>query len=105
LIEEKTRRMQALVMTALGDSMSDHPAIFTPNLARSLYNLTIRLSELGRREDALEVIKEAVNLCRRLAADSPVAFNLDLAFSLHVLANCSSDLSHREVALQAIKEV
>ena len=43
-------------------------------------------------EDALEVIKEAVNLCRRLAADSPVAFNLDLAFSLHVLANCSSDL-------------
>jgi tetratricopeptide (TPR) repeat protein len=35
---------------------------FRPDLARSLNNLSNRLAELGRREDALSAIEEAVRL-------------------------------------------
>ena len=36
------------------------PDAFTPDLATSLNNLSNRLSDLGRREDALAVAEEAV---------------------------------------------
>ena len=38
-------------------------------LAGSLNNLSVRLSDLGRREDALAVIEEAVTIRRELAPD------------------------------------
>ncbi|WP_203935315.1 hypothetical protein, partial [Virgisporangium ochraceum] len=41
-----------------------------------------RLSNLGRREDALTAATEAVDLYRRLAATNPAAFEPDLARSL-----------------------
>ncbi|KAG8741262.1 hypothetical protein FRC12_015731 [Ceratobasidium sp. 428] len=41
---------------------------------------------MGRREEALAAIEEAVQLCRQLAADRPAAFTPDLADSLNNLS-------------------
>ena len=54
----------------------------------SLNNLSVRLGELGRREEALAAIQEAVTIRRELAAARPDAFRPDLASSLN-------NLSHR----------
>jgi tetratricopeptide (TPR) repeat protein len=51
-------------------------------LATVLNNLGIRLSALGRREEALQAAHEAVGLYRQLAAQRPDAFLPDLAMSL-----------------------
>ncbi|MGH8898189.1 MAG: AAA family ATPase, partial [Egibacteraceae bacterium] len=56
----------------------DEPA----ELARLLNNLSLRLSAVGRRAEALEAITEAVTLYGRLAEDNPGAFLPDLAMSL-----------------------
>ena len=67
-------------------------------------NLAKRLSDLGRREEALAVAEEAVGLRRDLAVARPEAFLPDLALSLNNLANMLSDLGRREEALAAAKE-
>lgn len=72
--------------------------------ALSLNNLSIRLAALGRREEALAAIKEAVELRRALAAARPDAFRPDLASSLNNLSNRLADLGRREEALAAIEE-
>jgi hypothetical protein len=51
-------------------------------LAGSLNNLAIRLSEMGRRAEALAPAQEAVELRRTLAQRNPDAFQPDLAASL-----------------------
>ena len=61
-----------------------------------MHEISNRLLYLGRREDALEAILEAVDLRRRLAADYPVAFNADFARSLISLVRCLGDLGCRE---------
>jgi tetratricopeptide (TPR) repeat protein len=73
-------------------------------LATSLNNLSIRLSDLGRREPALAAIEEAVGIRRNLAAARPDAFLPVLAGSLDNLSNSLSDLGRREPALAAIEE-
>ncbi|MFF4230069.1 tetratricopeptide repeat protein, partial [Streptomyces sp. NPDC001820] len=73
-----------------------------PDLAGSLNNLSIRLSDLGRREEALDAITKAVSIRRKLAQQRPDAFLPDLAGSLNNLANRLSDLGRREEALDAI---
>ena len=55
-------------------------------LAGSLNNLSVRLAGLGRREDALAAIQEAVTIRRELAAARPDAFRPDLAMSLNNLS-------------------
>ncbi|MGD0103440.1 MAG: tetratricopeptide repeat protein, partial [Rhodopila sp.] len=77
---------------------------FRPDLAMSLNNLANRLSELGRREDALAVAEEAVSLYRTLAAQRPDAFRPDLATSLWVLADCLDALARQEEGLAANAE-
>ena len=69
-----------------------------------LNNLSLRLSDLGRREAALAAIEEAVAIHRDLAAARPDAFRPDLALSLSNLANSLSALGQREAALAAIEE-
>jgi hypothetical protein len=49
--------------------------------SRLLNNLSVDLSALGRREDALEVTAEAVDTYRELAKQRPEAFLPDLAMS------------------------
>ena len=58
----------------------------------SLNNLATRLSELGRREEALKAAEEAADLYRALAAARPEAFTPDLAMSLNNLATMLSEL-------------
>jgi len=62
------------------------------------------LSELGRREEALEATEEAVEKHRELAKKNPDAFLPDLAMSLNNLGNALSELGRREEALAATKE-
>ncbi|MFJ9967672.1 tetratricopeptide repeat protein, partial [Streptomyces avermitilis] len=77
---------------------------FLPDLAMSLNNLSIRLGGLGRREDALTAIEEAVTVRRELAAARPDAFLPDLAMSLNNLSGHLWGLGQREDALTAIEE-
>jgi tetratricopeptide (TPR) repeat protein len=73
-------------------------------LATALLNLGIRLSELGRPEDALAAAQEATDIYRRLAAARPDAFLPDLALSLNNLGARLSELGRREEALTAAQE-
>jgi tetratricopeptide (TPR) repeat protein len=63
--------------------------------------LGVRLSHLGRREEALAAMETAVALYEILAARNPDAFNPDLAGSLSNLGVLLSDLGRREEALAA----
>jgi hypothetical protein len=65
------------------------------------FQVGIRLSDLGRREDALAASQEAVDIRRRLAQTRPDAFLPDLATSLNNLGGDLSDLGRREDALAA----
>jgi tetratricopeptide (TPR) repeat protein len=82
------------------------PGAFTPNLARalSLNDLASRLSELGRREEALVATQEMAELFRALAAARPETFAPSLVASLNSLANRLSELGRREEALAATQE-
>ena len=73
-------------------------------LAGSLNNLSVRLADLGRREEALAAIEEAAAIYRELAAARPDAFRPDLASSLNNLSVRLGDLGRREEALAAIEE-
>ncbi|QDY11809.1 tetratricopeptide repeat protein [Micromonospora sp. HM134] len=80
------------------------PAAFLPDLAASLNNLGILLSDLGRREEALPPVEEAAGIYRRLAEASPAAFLPDLAASLNNLGMRLSDLGRRQEALTPVEE-
>jgi tetratricopeptide (TPR) repeat protein len=72
--------------------------------ARLANNLGVRLSNLGRREDALGATQEAVDIRRQLALLRPDAFRPHLASGLNNLGNRLSDLGRREDALLATQE-
>jgi tetratricopeptide (TPR) repeat protein len=74
------------------------------HLAARVGTLGIRLSNLGRREEALAASKEAVDIRRALAKERPDAFLPDLARSLNNLGGGLSNLGRREEALAASKE-
>ncbi len=82
---------------------TDDSAAFVYSAAL-LGNLGVRLSALGRHEEALTAAEEAVGHYRALAAARPDAFIPDLALSLNNLANFLSDLGRREAALTAAEE-
>jgi tetratricopeptide (TPR) repeat protein len=67
----------------------------------SLSNLGIRLSNLGRREEALAASQEAVDIYRRLAQTGPDAFLPDLATSLSVMSDVLAALDRHGEAAQA----
>ena len=75
-----------------------------PERAQLLNSLGVRLSRLGRREEALAAIGEAVEIRRALAKDRPGAFLPDLAMSLNSLGTRLSQLGRREQALAATGE-
>jgi tetratricopeptide (TPR) repeat protein len=77
---------------------------FQPDLAMSLNNLSVDLSDLGQREDALAASHEAVELYRQLVARNGEAFQPDLATSLSNLGTRLSDLGRHEEALAAQRE-
>jgi hypothetical protein len=68
--------------------------------ATALTNQSGRLSELGRREDALAAIDQAVTSRRQLAAARPKVFSGDLATSLRVQARVLDSLDRSIDAAQ-----
>jgi tetratricopeptide (TPR) repeat protein len=75
------------------------------NIAAGAFNQSgIRLSALGRREEALAAASEAAEICRRLAETRPDAFLPNLASSLNNLGAMLSALGRREEALAAASE-
>ena len=62
------------------------PDAFRPDLAMSLNNLSVLLAGLGRREEALATIQEAVETYRELAARWPDAYQHELEQSSRVVA-------------------
>jgi tetratricopeptide (TPR) repeat protein len=72
--------------------------------AGRLTSLSNWLSDLGRREEALAAIEEAVTIRRELARARPDAFLPDLAMSLNNQSVFLSELGRREEALAAIEE-
>ncbi|MFE2997231.1 tetratricopeptide repeat-containing serine protease family protein [Nocardia sp. NPDC059246] len=80
------------------------PDSFMPDLAGSLNNLSNRLADVGRREDALTTVEESVTVYRGLATARPDAFLPDLATSLNNLSNRLADVGRREDALTTIEE-
>ncbi|MFG1855993.1 tetratricopeptide repeat protein, partial [Actinomadura geliboluensis] len=77
---------------------------FLPILAISLNNLSVRLGDLGRHEEGLEAIREAVQIRRRLAETRPDAYLPNLATSLNNLSVRLGDLGRHEEGLEAIRE-
>src|ERR1035441_8772829 len=75
-----------------------------PDLARSLDNLGVRFSALGRPAEALPVTEEAVALYRELAAASPDRYRPDLARSLANLGVWFSALGRPAEALPVTEE-
>ena len=69
----------------LGQLATARPDAFRPDLAGSLNNLSVLLSDLGDREHALAAIQEAVHIYRELAAAWPDAFRSDLERLKNVL--------------------
>ncbi|MEU1883367.1 tetratricopeptide repeat protein, partial [Streptosporangium sp. NPDC020072] len=67
-------------------------------------NLSIRLGDLGRREEGLTAIEEATAIYRKLARTHPDAHLPDLATSLNNLSIRLGDLGRREEGLTAIEE-
>ena len=91
-------------MAAVVDGLNLGGAAEVAERARLLNNQSVRLSEMGQREDALAAAEEAVSLYRDLAAARSDAFTPDLAGSLNTVANRLSALGRREDALAAAEE-
>ncbi len=72
--------------------------------AHLLNNLSTGLDDIGDTAGALEAIKEAVDLYRKLAAASPARFELDLAMSLNNVSVFLSNTGDTAVALEVSKE-
>ncbi|HET8658791.1 MAG TPA: caspase family protein, partial [Micromonosporaceae bacterium] len=81
-----------------------NPDAYLPNLAASLNNLAVHLAEVGRRDQALAPITEAVDIYRRLAQANPDAYLPDLAMSLNNLALGLAGVGRRDQALAPITE-
>jgi tetratricopeptide (TPR) repeat protein len=75
-----------------------------PRRANHLIGLSNSLGALGRRDEALAAIEEAVTIYRQLAADQPDVFRPGLARSLNVQATQLAYLASRGEALAAIEE-
>ncbi|MFM7199592.1 MAG: tetratricopeptide repeat protein, partial [Myxococcota bacterium] len=100
--------LQSLALAELAlwvtDEILKRPNLSAEVTAELLLNKGHRLSELGRREEALQATQEAVGLYRRLVEQNPDAFNPNLAMSLNNLGNMLSNIGRREEALKATEE-
>jgi tetratricopeptide (TPR) repeat protein len=111
LLPERSTGLAALAATLTSQQVTQYRADAVDGepdaasrLAGSLNNLSLRLGDLGRREEALAAIQEAAGVYRELAAARPDAFRPDLAGSLNNLSLRLGGLGRREEALAAIQE-
>ncbi|WP_284745099.1 tetratricopeptide repeat protein [Amycolatopsis sp. RTGN1] len=101
---EAAAKIGQLLVDRRRQSLAEDPGQDGSRLALSLNNLAICLASLGREEEGLAAITEAVEIRRRLAGESPDAFLPDLAIGLNNLAICLGDLGRREEGLAAAME-
>ncbi|MGW0853088.1 P-loop NTPase, partial [Streptomyces sp. NPDC002624] len=78
LVQAITSRYRTLVKA--------DPDTYLPQLAGSLNNLSIRLGDMGRQEEGLAAVEEAVRIHRTLVKADPDAYLPDLAMSLNNLS-------------------
>lgn len=76
------------------DLAEERTDAFSVGLAASLHKMSVHFLNLGRQEEALAVIHEAVDLHSALAAER----------SLNNMWNCLSNLSRQDEALAAMHE-
>ena len=76
----------------------------SPNLAGSLNNQSLRLADLGRREEALTATDQAVTAYRALAETRPAVFASRFANSLEIQATILSALGRDAEARVAREE-
>ena len=74
------------------------------NRAGHLNDLSNRLADLGKPDEALQAIEQAVEIYRELAQTGPYAFRPDLANSLNNLSNRLADLGKRNEALETSEQ-
>jgi tetratricopeptide (TPR) repeat protein len=98
------RELGEVVESILHDAVSGDDETARAERAARASDLSVRLSDLGRREAALVANEEAAEIYRALAADRPDAFRPNLAASLNNLSAHLSDLGRREEALAANEE-
>ncbi|MFE5547312.1 tetratricopeptide repeat protein [Streptomyces sp. NPDC056534] len=91
-------------MTSRYREVTDSDPSHLPGLATCLNNLSIRLGDLGRREEGLAAIREAVEIRRLVAHDSPDTFLPDLATSLSNLSVQLGGVGRHEEGLSAALE-
>jgi len=75
------------------------PEVFAPDFAGSVHNLSGCLGDMGRREDALVAIEEAVELYRALAAAQPPYHSAELAALLDARASLLGVVGRNREAL------
>ncbi|MGW4222550.1 tetratricopeptide repeat protein [Streptomyces bauhiniae] len=75
-----------------------------PALAASLNNLSVRMGALGREEEGLAAVQEAVDHYRTLAEANPDAHLPDVAMSLNNLSIRLGGLGKQEEGLAAVQE-
>jgi CHAT domain-containing protein/tetratricopeptide (TPR) repeat protein len=80
------------------------PAVYAPDLARTLTNKGNALYRLRRYEAALAAYEEAEGLYRRLAQAQPEVYEPDVAATLNNLGAALQELRRYEAALAAYEE-
>ena len=104
VVAERQYRMAHELLAAAGAAAapeSDARRTLLGSLAGRLGILGIRLSNLGRREEALAASKEAVDIRRALAKDRPDAFLPDLATSISVMSDVLAAMERLTEAAEA----
>ena len=98
----RTTSLRALAVTATQQALerADDPA----KRAKLLNNLSVRLSDLGRRPDALSAIEEAVDWYRELVFEDRDTFLPELARALNNHSIHLNATGHRQEALTASEE-
>ncbi|MFI6158279.1 tetratricopeptide repeat protein, partial [Kitasatospora sp. NPDC051170] len=91
-------------ITALRPLSEANSAAYLPDLASALNNLAIRVSGVGRREEAVAPAEEAADIYRGLAQVNSAAYLADLAMALNNLAIRLSEVGRREEALAPAEE-
>jgi hypothetical protein len=76
------------------------PAVHEPDLASALGNLSIRLSDIGKQEDALKANLRAVAIYERLVEADPAVHEPDLALALGNLSVRLFDVGQQVGALK-----
>jgi tetratricopeptide (TPR) repeat protein len=105
IADESPDRSFALAMPAAValKYLADDPADADEHAA-ALVDLSSRLANLGRREEALEAIEQAVSIYRRLIHDQPFPFLAGLATALNNQAVCLMALGSWEEALDSFEQ-